>query len=98
MVATLSEFQRSSSRHLRHADRKTQRFSGGQVLPSPSPTWARRPRPLRVLASFALAVATIIGPACHDATGPSSSLVPVPSFTIVSGNGQTGVAGSELAS
>src|SRR5688500_16632912 len=78
--------QRSSSRHLRHADRKTQRISGGIVPPSPFPTWARRPRSLRVLTPFALVVAAIVGPACHDATGPNSSLVPVPSFTIVSGN------------
>ncbi|MEX2110115.1 MAG: hypothetical protein WD802_05910 [Gemmatimonadaceae bacterium] len=61
-------------------------------LPS---TQARGPRPLRVLTSFALIVATLFGPACNDATAPNS-LVPSPSFIIVSGDDQTGTAGKEL--
>ncbi|MEX2110985.1 MAG: hypothetical protein WD802_10300, partial [Gemmatimonadaceae bacterium] len=50
---------------------------------------ALSPPPRSILTSAALVVAAVFGPACHDATGPKS-LVPSPSFIIVSGDDQTG--------
>jgi alpha-tubulin suppressor-like RCC1 family protein len=61
-----------------------------------TPTPARRPRSLRFLTSFALLIAILIGPACHDTTAPTRLMEMSPSYIIVSGNGQVGTAGVEL--
>lgn len=53
-------------------------------------------RRLRLLTFYALVVTALVGPACHDTTGPTKLVTPAPSYVIVSGNSQTGPVGAEL--